>query len=310
MSLHHHQHSHAAHGSNNAAASHVSAEHARLMRLATTAAVCIASLLLITKLAVWWVSDSLAMLSSLTDSLFDILTSTINLIAVRYALKPPDDDHRFGHTAIEDIAGLAQFVFIVGSMVVIVLQSVERIANPEPLSHEFWGIAVSALGVVLTTGLVMFQTIVARKTKSLIVASDRMHYASDIFFNLGVMAAFAFSLLFGFNQADPIFAILIAIIVLYSTREIGVRAFNNLMNREMPDADKVRIIAALSTIESLKGYHNLKTRYLGNKALVQVHIDVDKSLPFSAAHDITETVEHAIEALFDHAEIIVHADPV
>ncbi len=284
--------------------------HQRLMRLATYASVSVAFILIAAKGAVWWVSDSLAMLSALTDSLFDSVTSIINLIAVRYALKPADDDHRFGHTGIEDIAGLAQFTFIVGSMLVIVLQSVERLFNPEPLSHESWGLGVSAFSILITGALVTFQTYVARTTRSLIIASDRAHYASDIIFNLGVMCAFGCSILFGITWADPAFAILIAVVVLYATRGIGIRAFNNLMNREMPEEDRQRILDALDAMPRIHSHHDLKTRYLGTKALVQIEVAIDRTLPFDEVHTITHEVEQTIKSLFTNAEVMVHPNPL
>lgn len=299
---HHHHHDHHGHD--------IAPHHHRLMRLATYASVAVAFTLILGKGIVWWVSDSLAMLSSLTDSLFDIVTSIINMLAVRYALKPADDDHRFGHTGIEDIAGLAQFVFIVGSMLVIVLQSVERLYNPEPLSHEYWGIAVSGFGVVITGILVAYQTYVARLTGSLIIASDRAHYASDIIFNIGVMCAFGCSMLFSITWADPVFAITIAVVVLWATRDIGIRAFNNLMNREMPDNDRARIHAALESIAGVRSHRGLKTRYLGTKALIQVEIGIDRTLSFEEAHSLTHTVESTLSALFTSAEVMVHPDPV
>lgn len=280
------------------------------MRLATTASVCVASALVIAKLIVWWISDSLAMLSSLTDSIFDIVTSIMNFVAVRYALKPADSEHRFGHTGIEDIAGLAQFLFIVGAMLVIILQSVERLFNPEPLGHEWLGIIVSAVAMCFTGMLVLYQTYVTRQTGSLVVASDRMHYASDILFNIGVMLSFGASLLWGVPWADPAFAILISLVVLYATRDIGIRAFNNLMNREMPIAEIARIEAALSTMPDIKGVHDLRTRNLGTKAIIQLEVDIDKSVPFEQAHDIAHHVQESLRQLFPHADVLVHPNPV
>ena len=301
---HHHGHSHD-HGNES-----IEPRHHRLMKLATYASVTVAFILIAAKGTVWWVSDSLAMLSSLTDSLFDIVTSIINMIAVRYALKPADDDHRFGHTGIEDIAGLAQFVFIVGSMLVIVLQSVERLFNPQPLTYEIWGLGVSAFGVVITGILVTYQTYVARTTGSLIIASDRAHYASDIIFNIGVMCAFGCSMAFNITWADPVFAITIAVVVLWATRSIGIRAFNNLMNREMADDDRQRIISALDSIAGVRSHRGLKTRYLGTKALVQVEVGLAHDLSFEQAHALTHEVERTLSALFTTAEVMVHPDPV
>ena len=112
-SHHDHNHSHAHSHFTVPDVTGLPAHHARLMRLASYASVCVASILLLIKLIAWWKTDSLAMLSSFTDSLFDVLMSVVNMLAVRYALKPADDDHRFGHTGIEDIAGLAQCASLV-----------------------------------------------------------------------------------------------------------------------------------------------------------------------------------------------------
>lgn len=283
----------------------------RLMRLCTYASVSVASVLLLAKLYAWWETDSLAMLSSFTDSVFDVVMSVINMLALRYALKPADDDHRFGHTSIEDIAGLAQCAFIAASMALILLQSFERLANPHAaLTNPQLGIGVSLAGVVLTTALVAFQTYVTRRTQSLIVASDRMHYLGDILFNFGVLAAYGLSAYGGITAADPVIAIIITVIVLWSTKPIALRAYNNLMDREMPDEEKARIIAIVESMPEIRGHHRLKTRYAGLKCFVQLHVEIDAGLNFRDAHAIADRLEHAIEQAFPSAEVIIHADPV
>ena len=302
--IHTHSHGQGAHGH----AHHIAPADQRLMRLATYCSVGMAVALLGGKTVAWWVSDSLAMLSSLTDSLFDVVTSVVNLLALRYALKPADDDHRFGHTSIEDIAGLAQFAFISAAMVIIILQSLERLANPQPLAQETLGIVVSLVAMGATAVLVTFQTIVSRRSGSLIIAADRMHYAGDIAFNLGVLAALFLSARFGFVWADPAMAIAIALVVLWSTRGIGIRAFNNLMDREMPPAEKEKIEQIVRRITEIRGVHNLKTRYSGTKPFMQMHIDLAPDLSFAEAHAITDRLEKALLADFPGGEIIIHPD--
>ena len=266
-------------------------------------------MLLGAKTYAWWSTESIAMLSSLTDSLFDVLSSLVNLFAIRYALKPADDDHRFGHSSIEDIAGLSQAAFIVASMLIIMLQAVERLFNPHDLTHADIGLWVSAVAMATTIGLVLFQTMVSRRTGSLIIASDRLHYAGDVLFNAGVLVAFFLSKVFGWGWADPTIAIIIAVVVLWSSRDIGLRAFNNLMNREMPDVEKEKIIAIIQAIPEILDHHNLKTRYSGTKAFIQIHVDIDGNLDFRTAHDITERLEHALLDTFPGAEVIIHPDP-
>jgi ferrous-iron efflux pump FieF len=267
--------------------------------------------MLLAKLFAWWKTDSLAMLSSFTDSVFDVLMSLINMLAVRYALKPADDDHRYGHTSIEDIAGLAQCAFIFAAMAMIVLQSIERLSNPHAvLENPMLGIGVSVLGMGLTTALVLFQTYVTKRTKSLVIAADRLHYVGDILFNLGVLAAFILSSWYGLIWADAAIAILIAFIVLWSNRSIGIRAFNNLMDREMPEREKTALIALVQAIPEIRGHHNLKTRYSGIKPFIQLHVEIDASLNFREAHAIIDRLEKAIIAAFPGADVIVHPDPV
>ncbi len=304
---HHHGHSHAPAPIPAGTPAHL----ARLMRLASYASVAVASTLLLTKLYAWWQTDSLAMLSSFTDSVFDVLMSLINMVAVRYALKPADDDHRYGHTSIEDIAGLAQCAFIFAAMAMIILQSIERLSNPHmALTSPELGVGVSVLGMVLTTALVLFQTYVTRRSKSLVIAADRLHYVGDILFNLGVLAAFVLSSHFGLLWADAAMAIAIAFIVMWSNRSIGIRAFNNLMDREMPDDEKATILAMVAAIPEIRGHHNLKTRYSGTKAFVQLHVEIDAALNFREAHAIIDRLEKAIMARFAGADVIVHPDPV
>lgn len=306
-----HSHTHHGHHSHAPSTAEVYGEHGRLMTLATYASVSMATLLLLVKVYVWWKTDSLSMLSSFTDSFFDVLMSGLNLFAVRYALKPADDDHRFGHSSIEDIAGLGQCAFIFAAMGMILLQSVERLSNPQPiLAEPALGIGVSVLGMVLTTALVMFQTYVAKKTKSLVVAADRLHYVGDILFNLGVATAFVLSSYFGIAEADATIAILIAFVVLWSNRVIGIRAFNNLMDREMPDEEKAALMQIIGNSPDIHSVHKLKTRYSGIKPFIQFHVDIDANLNFRDAHAITDRIERAILEAFPGADVIIHADPV
>lgn len=285
------------------------AKTAKLMRLAGYASIGVAVTLVAAKLTAWWLSESLSMLSSLTDSLFDVLVSVLNMAALTYALKPADDDHRFGHTAIEDIAGLAQFIFITASMLIIVLQSFERAFNPVPLHHETFGMSVSFFSMGLTLILVIFQGYVAKHTGSLIVAADRMHYLGDVLFNLGVIFALFLSLNFDFFLADPIIAIIIAICVIYGTFPIGRRAFDNLMGKEMPDEEKAKITQTVLAISGVEGFHKLRTRYMGMKPIIQLHVEMQDDLSFAKSHKITDQVESALMAIWPEAEIIVHGDP-
>jgi ferrous-iron efflux pump FieF len=163
---------------------------------------------------------------------------------------------------------------------------------------------------MIATGiLVIFQGYVAKRTKSLIVASDRLHYVGDVLFNLGVIVALVLTSVSGWLWADPTMAILMAIAIIYSSKDLGLRAYNNLMDKELPDSEKEKIYTVLNGMPEVLGHHNLKTRYAGNKPFMQMHIDIDASLSFKQAHDIVDRLENTLMETFPGAEVIIHPDP-
>ena len=139
-------------------------EYARLVTLAAWAATIIASILLVVKVAAWWVTGSVSLLASVVDSLLDIAASVVNLVVVRYSLQPADKEHTFGHGKAESLAALAQAMFISGSACFLILNGIERFFRPHELNSPEIGIYVSLFAIVMTFGLVRFQKHVVSKT--------------------------------------------------------------------------------------------------------------------------------------------------
>src|SRR5262249_28027941 len=146
----------------------------------TVASTGVAVLMIAGKLAAWLATGSVSMLSSLVDSALDLVSSLITFFAVRTALMPADREHRFGHGKAEALAGLAQAGFIAASGVALLLTAGERLLQPHPVHNEEIGLAISAVALVITAGLVTFQTYVARRTRSIAIAADRAHYLTDL----------------------------------------------------------------------------------------------------------------------------------
>lgn len=298
---HHHSHLHthdAYHG-----------EAGVLMRRATTFSLIAAGLLILIKTVTWWYTDSLSLLSSLFDSMLDILTSFINFLAVRYALQPPDKEHRFGHGKAEEIAGLAQATFIAGSGLFIGIEAIRRLFLPEEVSHETAGIAVMVVSMAITAALVLYQRYVIRKTGSTIVTSDSLHYLTDVLTNGGVILALILAGFLGWEWADPLIALAIAGYILFGAWQIGHKSFHNLMDREFDDAERLRVVEIIRSHPEIKGYHRLKTRRAGIHGFIQFHLDLDESLTLKEAHAIADRIEKALEEAFPHTEIIIHEDP-
>src|SRR6266576_2031781 len=152
----------------------------RLRRLATYASVTVAA---------WLETGSVALLSSLVDSLLDAAASVVTLVAVRHAMSPADREHRFGHGKAEPLAVLGQSAFITGSAMLLLAEAVRRLLWPVPVENPPAGIGVMIFSIVLTIGLVLFQRYVLRRTGSIAITADELHYRGDLVLNLSVIAA-------------------------------------------------------------------------------------------------------------------------
>ena len=204
-------------------------QHARLMRLATRAALATALLLALAKAVAWWLSGSVSLLAGLTDSLLDGAASLLNLIAVHYALRPADEDHRYGHGKAEALAGLAQALFVGASAVLVAVQAIERLQHPQPLGAQTLGIAVMLLSLAMTVALLLFQRHVVRVTGSTAVRADSLHYRSDLLLNSGILLALVLAG-FGWQRLDPLFGLGIAAYILWSAVSIVREAVAVLMD--------------------------------------------------------------------------------
>ena len=282
----------------------------RMLRMVTIAAIVLSVALMLLKLGAWTMTHATSLLSSLAESMADILMSWVNYFAIRYASKPADDDHRFGHNSMEDIAGLFQFAVICGSMLFIAAQALEDVIHGSSIREPQYGIWVMIISLVVTTVLVIYQRYVFKRTGSLIIKADSLHYVGDILTCLAIIASLLAAYIFEIYWLDPILALGIAAFIIMEARHIGLRAFNNLMDHEMADDEKTRIIEALQSFPDIRGHHNLKTRYSGAKPFIQMHLELNKDLTFLQAHDITEALEQKLQSMFPDADVILHQDPV
>ena len=279
------------------------------MRRATYASVVVAGALIVAKLAAWAITDSVAMLSALIDSVLDALASIINLFAVRHALQPADREHRFGHGKAEALAGLAQAAFISGSAVFLIIEAAQRFARPIVIENSDVGIAVSVFAIVATVILVMYQTYVVRRTKSIAIAADSLHYKSDLALNASVIAALILSGTFEMTYADPAFAIGIAAFVLFSAWRIFRRSYDELMDHEFPPNVRARIREIATAPAEVIDMHDLRTRSSGRDSFIQLHLELPSDISLMAAHHIADDVEFRLRESFPDAEVIIHQDP-
>ncbi|MCR8934625.1 MULTISPECIES: cation diffusion facilitator family transporter [unclassified Pseudomonas] len=285
-----------------------SPEHARLLRLATRASVAVACTLIIAKAIAWWLSGSVSMLAGLTDSALDGVTSMLNLLAVHYALRPADDDHRYGHGKAESLAGMAQALFIGGSALLIAFQAYERLQTPQPLGAPWLSIGVIVFSLLLTAALLILQHRVIKQTGSNAVRADSLHYRSDMLLNGSILLALVLAG-FGFEQLDAWFGLGIAAYILWSAIQIARESFSVLMDEELPTDVSQHMLELACSVPGVLGAHDLRTRISGNHWFVQLHLELPGELTLSVAHGISDQAADAIHKAYPRAEVLVHADP-
>jgi len=285
------------------------AESERLLKLATRASVATAVILIIAKLVAYWQTDSVSILASLVDSLMDAAASIINLLAVAYALAPPDEEHRFGHGKAESLAGMAQATFIAGSGLFLIVEAIKRLITPQPIESFSIGMGVMIFSIIATLILLTIQRHVIAKTNSTAIRADALHYKTDLLTNTAIVIALILSQ-FGWLGIDPLFALAIAVYILYSSWEIGAEAIHDLLDHELPDEKRQKIIDIAKSHSDVHGMHDLRTRLSGRTEFIQMHIELDDDLPLIEAHDIADQIEDEILKAIPTADVVIHLDPV
>jgi ferrous-iron efflux pump FieF len=282
------------------------------LRLALSAGIAaVAVSLVLVAIKAWGLlaTGSLTVGASLADSALDLTVSAGAIAAILYAARPADEEHAFGHSAVEDLFALAQAALVVGSAGVIAWRALARVGTDAALRAEAAGLAVMAAASLLTLALVFWQRRVVARTGSHVVAADQMHYLSDLLPNLAAMAALAASAAWGVAWPDTALSLVAAAVLLAGGLRIGRRAVDGLMDREADPETVAAIRGIAETQEGLEGFHDLRTRRSGSRLFVQIHVEIDGSRSLEEAHGIGAELRHRIMEAFPGTDVIVHKDP-
>jgi len=283
--------------------------YSQLIRLATWASVIVALSLIVIKTWAWDQTQSVSLLASLIDSIMDSAASLINFFAVRYAMAPADDEHRFGHGKAEALAGLAQALLILVSIGLLLSQTLGRLWHPVVIDNGSIGISAMAASMVITGALVLLQRHVVKRTQSTAIEADSLHYTSDLLMNFGVIIALVFAV-YGYYGADIYLALGIGAYVVYSAWTIAKTAFHLLLDHELSDEQRQNITQIALTQPQVLGMHDLRTRQSGHMQFIQLHLELQDDMLLIQAHDVADSLELRILQAFPYADVIIHLDPV
>jgi ferrous-iron efflux pump FieF len=267
--------------------------------------------LLLSALKIWAVlkTDSTAMLGSLADTGLDLVASIGTLVGVWIAAQPADEEHRFGHGKAEALAAMFQVVLISLSAVGLAVRAVGQLIAGGRVAAAGEGIVVSAIAIAGTFVLLWWQRHVIRRTGSIAIRTDNLHYKSDLFLNLAVIAALVLDRYFGIAGADPVFGLAIAAWLAWGAWRASSEAVDHLMDREWPEEKRMRFVEVAATHPELSKLHDLRTRTSGDRDFVQFHVNLPARMSVGQAHDVIERVEEDLCRAFPGMELLIHIDP-
>lgn len=280
-----------------------------LKKAAATASIATAGLLCFIKVIAVFVTGSLSIMSSMVDSLADILSSVITATAVHFSGKPPSENHRYGYGKAESISAMIQAAFIIGSAAFIFYDGLNRLLHPQYIRQTNIGIAVMVISLFLTLLLIIFQRYVIKKTNSTAIIADSAHYYVDIFSNASVIISLLIVHYLGWQWCDIMMALVISIYLSIGGIKLAYQAINEITDHEVSPEIRNQIIDIALSSEGVMGFHDLRTRISGAQIFIEIHLEFDGNQSLYETHRLSDNVEHRIMQVYPHAQIIVHQDP-
>ena len=284
-------------------------EKQKLMLQASYASIGVTIVLLALKFLAFVSTNSVAVLSSLFDSIQDLMTSGINFLAVHHSVAPADKEHKFGHGKAQAIGGLFQAIIIFISALILMFQSCPHWYNHQVPDVFSWGTVLLIISIILTLLLLKFQRYVIQKTNSISIRADMAHYTGDIGMNIGVILSLIASTLFDIYWLDILFGIGVGIYLCKITFKIAKEAMGILMDEEMPEHIQKQIKQIVLSIKDVQGIKDLKTRQSGSCVFIQMIVLMNPDLTLKKAHQQADLIENELYNTFPDSEIILHLEP-
>ena len=263
------------------------------------------------KLIAGQLGHSAAVTASAVDSLMDIFASSANALAIRAAHAGPDEGHPFGHAKIEAVATAGQGLLIGGSGAYILVEGVRRVIQPVALSLAAVTIGTMIASTIITVLLVAYLGRMAKKTQSSAILGDAIHYRTDIFASLAVLAGVILTYVTGIGRIDGVLSILVAGYVLFSAVGLLRTGVGELLDSGISGErlDALRgVLQGFVDRHEIEGFHGVRTRTAGRVLFVEVHIELPAEMRIREGHRRSDRVRDAILAIEEDAQILVHID--
>ncbi len=283
--------------------------HNTLKNLAVIFGVILSVTLILVKLFAFIKSGSLAVFSSLIDSVTDLFASTVSFLAVYFSSKPASINHRYGFGKTEALSALLQALFVGASGLFVIVDGIKRLINPVEINQIDIAIYIMVFSIISTLFLVLFQTYVAKKTNSLAIKADRAHYVVDFLTNSTVIISLICVHFFGFYLFDVIAGLFISVYLLYNAYSLAKESIDLITDRELSNDIRENIKHIVLETDGVLGMHDFRSRSLGDIYFVELHLELDGNISLYSAHDLTNIVEKKITKSYPNSQILIHQDP-
>jgi ferrous-iron efflux pump FieF len=285
-------------------------QYMKQARQAIILSVGVALLLTVVKFSAGLMTHSMAIMASALDSTLDMMMSALNFFAFRVASKPPDEEHAYGHGKVESLASLFQSLFIGASGSFVIVEAVKRLIHGSYVSGIGLGIGVIGFSGVVTFLLSWRLNVLSKKNQSLILRTEKAHYAMDFVSYVGVITALVLVGWTGSASWDLIVSILVAAYIFKEAIHILTRSVSELLDRGLSNTELNTVkMLILRHHPSIVGVHNLRSRVVGNLVFLDFHIEIHGEDDFKKAHDMTESLIDKIKSHHPNADVTVHFDP-
>ena len=278
----------------------------RLLWLSIAAAIATIAL----KTGAWLLTGSVGLLSDAAESLVNLVAAVVGLLALRWATKPADEEHAYGHAKAEYFSAGVEGALIVVAAISIAATAVDRLLNPQAIDNVGIGLAVSAGASVinLAVGYLLLRT--GRRERSIVLEADGKHLMTDVWTSVGVIIGVALVAITGWKPLDSLVALAVAFNIVITGSGLVRRSVGGLMDRALGGREQQQIREVLSGFES-DGvrFHALRTRQAGARAFVSLHVLVPGAWTVQRGHDVVEDVEGALRERLPYATVFTHLEP-
>lgn len=278
---------------------------------ATVVSSSVAALLTIMKLIIGIASGSVAVLASAIDSVLDMFVSLFNYFAISNSEKPADREFNYGRGKIEALASVIEGTIITISGLFLLYQAIRKAMSGEVSQYVETSIIVMIISLIITVFLVIYLNKIAKKTNSMVIKADALHYKTDVYSNVAVLSSLILVNFTGYEIIDVIVGSGIALFIIYSSYELIHDGILVLLDRAVDHDIVEKIENIIKSKEKVNTHHLLKTREAGHQTFVEVHLVFDCIITLMDAHRVSDRIEHEIENLDKNRDWIIniHMDP-